>query len=116
MAAQRFIGIRSGLTGETIIMFPTYSRGELRIRTPEGFNGGNSVRISPVLGRIHKLSVWENSGFAIQEDGVLVDCGIHISALDAAMSILQCLSDQLDPRLELEHYVGSVGRMAPLAA
>ncbi len=118
MGAQRFVGIRSGLTGDTIIVFPVYSRGELRVRRPGG--GG----VSPVLGRLHRASLWENYGVAILPGGTEVLCGpggaedtgSHISMLDAAMSVLQYLSDQGDPRLELEGYAGAGAVVGQAAA
>lgn len=112
MGAQRFIGIRSGLTGQTIIFFPVYTGGELRVRDrswrPDRGSGVINDGFGPVLGRLTRRKLWENHGVAVQEDGVAVDCGIHISTLDASMAVLQHLSDLCDSRLDLEGYAAEM--------
>ena len=97
---QGFIGIRSGLTGETVIMCISWHKAHevryLRIwwdRTASWSQLlGAATSGSP--GVIYP-TVWR------PDDNNIVQLPTAITWTDAAMDILQYLSDECDPRLRL---------------
>lgn len=107
---QGFIGIRSGLTGETVIMLPVWSNvpgqprdGELRIRLA----ADRSVE-EDVLGTVRYIEdgVW--IPHVCEADGTRTQLDPVIGSTDAAMDILQYLSDACDPRVHLEHHANAL--------
>ncbi len=120
---QDFVGIRSGWTGETVLIFPVLGRtlvgdGAAR-RTGSGYHvlrlrpagwwdigeGGERGRgIGPPLGKVWAPRTGHCVGVAMLADGREIDCGVDVSPLDVAMNIIQYLSDHCDPRLDLERY------------
>lgn len=96
---QGFIGIRSGLTGETVIMCISWHKARdlryLRIWW-DGTASRSAVLGSAVEGSSGTIypAVW-------QPDDSTVHLLTAITWTDAAMDILQYLSDRCDPRLRL---------------
>ena len=111
MIHQRFLGIRSGLTGTTLILFPHWTcvgslvgagAGRvLRLRHPWGSEAGEIGEPLGVVRRVrfgdYPTTIWTTTGKRIH-------LGRHLSTVDGAMSILQYLSNRNDPRLRLEEY------------
>lgn len=109
---QGFIGIGSGVTGDTVIVTPVW--------TPVAGTGGRTgrrkaselhLRLAPgweveedVLGTAEAITTWVVRSCAVLLDGTSVRMPDTITNTDAAMQILQYLADALDPRLCLEFY------------
>ena len=102
--SQKFIGIRSGLTGETVIMFPGYTLVPGSARTAGSVGAVLELRLEhpwqdltvpgEVLGHIRYEGRFSHTAVAVLESGVEVPVGESFHYLvDAAMAILQYLSD-----------------------
>lgn len=103
---QGFVGVRSGLSGETVIMLPVWSNvasvgrmGNLRIRL-----AADCAAEEPILGSVQYVRYSHYIPFVYEADGTVVELMTVITTTDAAMDILQYLSDACDPRLHLEHH------------
>lgn len=112
---QGFIGIRSGLSGETVIMLPVWSNvpgqpgtAELHLRLTADCEVEETV-----LGTVRYVTYGKLIPCVLETDGTLVELTPVITTTDAAMDILQYLSDARDPRLWLEHYAGTEAVVRP---
>jgi len=101
---QSFLGIESGLTGQTVIMLFAWRsvgnrRSALHLRLRDDLLPEPDVLGYTEFSEAFRYKVWLRT-----QDGRLEALDDAISTTDAAMDILQLLSDVRDPRMHLEKY------------